>query len=98
MKGPYGLLDESRFKALERFYTQELNNAFVVRSGVKAEAAFVLPKDFGSGLRNQQDIVWGLWSPSPENQTIWPKLQDALSTYGQKLDIVYDDPAHAATE
>jgi hypothetical protein len=94
MQGPYGTLTEDHFQALQRFWTEEVNNAGVIRGQTKADTAFVLPKDFGSGLRNQQDIVWGLWSPSPENQTIWPKIQDAISTYGQKLDIVYDDPAY----
>lgn len=98
MQGPYGTLTDDHFQALQRFWTDEVNNDSVIHGQVKVDTAFVLPKDFGSGLRNQQDIVWGLWTPSPENQTIWPKLQDALSIHGQKLDIVYDDPAYLATE
>jgi hypothetical protein len=91
MRGPEGTLQPEHFQALQRFWTEEVNNPNVTRGQVKADTAFVLPKDYGSALRNQQDIVWGLWTPTQENQQIWPKLQNALTTYGQKLDIVYDD-------
>ena len=94
MTGPYGTLKDEHFQALERFWRDVVQNPFESHGSVKAEAAFVLPKDFGSGLRNQQDIVWGLWHPTQENQTVWLRLQDALPNHGQKLDIVYDDPAH----
>ncbi len=94
MQGPYGTLTQDHFDALQRFWTDEINNPNVIRGQVKGEAAFILPQNFGSGLRNQQDIVWGFWAPTPEEQQIWIQLQNALATYGQKLDIVYSDLAH----
>ena len=94
MQGPYGILQDEHFQALQRFWTDEVNNASVTRGQVKADTAFVLPNDYGSGLRNQQDTVWGFWSPTQQEQQIWLQLQNALATYGQKLDIVYNDPAH----
>ncbi len=98
MQGPYGTLTDDHFQALQRFWTDEVNNASVTRGQVNANAAFVLPNDFGSGLRRQDDIVWGFWSPTQDQQQIWIQLQNALATHGQKLDIVYSDPAHPATE
>ena len=97
MKGPYGILNDDHFQALQRFWKDEVKNASVTRGQVKADAAFVLPSNFGSGLRKQQDIVWGLWAPTQQEQQIWLQLQNALSTYGQKLDIIYSDSALPTT-
>ena len=94
MTAPYGTLLEEHFQALRRFWNEVVQSPFVTHGNIKAEAAFVLPKDFGSGLRNQQDIVWGLWQPTQENQTVWLRLQNVLANHGLKLDIVYDDPTH----
>lgn len=96
MQGPYGTLTDDHFDALQRFWNDEVNNPNVTRGQVKADTAFVLPQNFGSGLRNQQDIVWGFWAPTQEEQQVWLQLQNALATYGQKLDIVYNDSAHPA--
>ena len=97
MKGPYGTLTDDHFQALQRFWTDEVNNANVTRGQVKADAAFVLPNDFGSGLRRQDDIVWGLWTPTQEQQQVWLQLQNAFATHGQKLDVIYSDPTHPVT-
>jgi hypothetical protein len=97
MKGPYGTLTDDHFQALQRFWTDEVNNPNVARGQVKADAAFVLPNDFGSGLRKQDDIVWGLWAPTQQEQQIWLQLQAALATHGQKIDFIYSDPDHPAS-
>ena len=97
MQGPYGTLQQQHFDALQRFWTSEVNNASVTRGQVKADAAFVLLNDYGSGLRSQKDTVWGFWSPTQHEQQIWLQLQNAVKTYGEKLDIVYSDPTHTAT-
>ncbi len=98
MQGAYGTLQDEHFQALQRFWTDEVNNPNVIRGQVKADTAFVLPNDFGSGLRKQQDIVWGLWQPTQQEQQVWLQLQNALATYGQKLDIVYYDSVHPASD
>ena len=94
MTGSYGTLQPEHFQALERFWNQDVQNPNVTRGEVKAEAAFVLPKNYGWGMRKPDDIVWGLWQPPAEYQQIWPKLQELLAIYGEKLDIVYDDPTY----
>lgn len=94
MQGPYGLLDQPRFDALERFYKDELNSAFVVHDTVNADTAFVLPHNYGSGLRNQGDNVWGMWAANETDNQIWQHLQDALAIHGEKLDIIYEDSAY----
>ncbi|MCW4000883.1 MAG: hypothetical protein NWE93_11650 [Candidatus Bathyarchaeota archaeon] len=98
MTGPYGTLQEEHFGALERFWRDVVQNPLVGYGSVKAEAAFVLPKNCGWGLRNIDDTVWGLWTPSEEYRQFWPRLQDALAKHGGRLDIIYDDPAYPFTD
>ena len=94
MTGPYGTLQEQHFQALERFWNDVVQNASVVHGGIKAEAALVLPRNYGWGMRNPSDTIWGLWSTNSTSQQIWTQLQSKLAQYGSKLDIVYDDPAY----
>ena len=98
MKGAYGILTDDHFQALQRFWKDEVNNASITRGQVKADTAFVLPKDFGSGLRKQDDVVWGLWQPTQQEQQIYLQLQSALATHGQELDVIYSDPNHQVIE
>ncbi len=94
MTGPYGILQKEHFDALERFWRDVVQNPFVWHGTTKAEAALVLPKDYGWGMRNPDDTIWGLWSPDNTSQQIWTQLQSKLQQHGSKLDIVYDDPAY----
>ena len=92
MSGPYGTLKDEHFQALERFWNDVVNNPSVTQGGVKAEAVLVLPADYGWGMRRPDDTIWGLWKADNVSQQIWTQLQTKLEQYGQKLDIVYDDP------
>jgi hypothetical protein len=94
MSGPYGTLQEEHFQALERFWNQVVQNPNVVHGGVKAEAALVLPQNYGWGMRNPTDKIWGIWNANSTSQQIWIQLQSKLAQYGLKLDIVFDDPAY----
>ena len=98
MKEAYGILTDDHFQALQRFWKDEVNNPNVTRGQVQADTAFVLPKDFGSGLRKQDDIVWGLWQPTQQEQQIYLQLQNALAKHGQKLDVIYGDPNYQISE
>ncbi len=93
MTGPYGTLQEEHFQALERFWNDVVQNPLYARGSAKAEAALVLPADYGWGMRTPNDTIWGLWQPDGNSGQVWTQLQDKLDQYGQKLDIVYDDPA-----
>ena len=94
MNGAYGTLQEEHFQALERFWNEVVQNPNVVQGGIKAEAALVLPRNYGWGMRNPNDTIWGLWNTNSTSEQIWTQLQDKLAQYGSKLDIVYDDPAY----
>jgi hypothetical protein len=94
MEGPYGTLKDEHFDALQRFWNDVVQNPWVAHGGVKAEAAFVLPKNYGWGLRRVDDSVWGLWEPNATAQQAWLLLQDAVAKHGLRLDIVFDDSAY----
>ncbi|MGD6806951.1 MAG: hypothetical protein ACQCN4_08340 [Candidatus Bathyarchaeia archaeon] len=92
MNGPYGTLQDEHFAALQRFWT-DVNSQNIKHEEVKADVAFMLPSGYGSGLRRQDDVVWGLWAANETDNQIWLNLQNALSKYGEKLNIVYEDSA-----
>jgi hypothetical protein len=96
MNGTYGTLQDEHFAALQRFWSEVVQNSSVTRGAVKAEAALVLPKDYGWGLRHPSDSIWGIWQPDNKSQQVWTILQAGLAKYGTKLDVVYDDSAFPA--
>ncbi|XHH10097.1 MAG: hypothetical protein ACFCUE_05550 [Candidatus Bathyarchaeia archaeon] len=87
-----GLLQAEHFEAMEKFWNDIVLNPQKTNN-VSAEAAFVLPNSYGSGMRYATDKIWGLWNTTSTSHQIWTQLQSILEQYGQKLDIVYDDPA-----
>lgn len=86
------LLQKEHFDAMEKFWNEVVQNPQKTNN-VTTETAFVLPNSYGSGLRHQNDGVWGLWNQTSTSQQIWNQLQNRLEQYGSKIDIVYDDPA-----
>jgi hypothetical protein len=97
MSGPYGTLQEEHFQALERFWNQVVQNPTVIHGGVKAEAALVLPKNYGWGMRNPNDKIWGIWNTNSTSEQIWAQLESKIDQYGLKLDIIYEDSNYLTT-
>lgn len=87
----YGILTEEHFEAMKKFWN-------LIRSPrkmfwkVKGEVAFVLPKDYGWGMRSPEDKIWGLWPPDDLSPKIWNNMNKLIEKYGLKLDIIYNDP------
>ena len=88
-----GLLQKQQFAALQKFWKDIVQN-HQVTNNVMGKAALVLPSDYGWGMRNQNDTIWGMWQPDNESQQVWNAVQTSLHKYGSKLDIIYDDPAY----
>jgi hypothetical protein len=88
-----GAMRDEHFDALERFWNEVAKNPAVFHGGVEAEAALVLPRNYGWGMRNPYDRIWGLWGPDEKSPQIWNISRQLLAEYGTRLDIVYDDPA-----
>jgi len=89
---PYGTLKDEHFEALERLWDKVEQNPRKM-SECQAEAAFVLPRNYGWGMRHPEDRIWGFWGPDEKSPQIWENSRKLLSQYGTRLDIVYDDPA-----
>lgn len=93
----YGIMTDEHFDALERFWNDVMKNSEVIHASIEAEAALVLPKNYGWGMRHQEDRIWGWWGPDNKSQQIWTISRQLLTQYGTHLDIVYDDPAFPVT-
>lgn len=84
---PYGILTDAHFAALAKFWSNIQNLNVNNQPG----AVLVLPHDYGWGMRNPQDRIWGLWAPDSTSGQIWGTTQKLVTQYGTGLDIVYDD-------
>ena len=91
MEGPYGTLQDEHFVALERFWNEVVQSSEVKQGSVEAEAVLVLPEDYGWGMRDLNDKIWGLWGPDEKSPQIWAISRTLLEQYGLCLDIVYED-------
>ena len=92
----YGSLTDEHFKAIETFWNRMQNNP---RYGVKsAEVAVVLPKDYGWGMRQANDNIWGLWPADDLAPLIGKQIASLIDEYGFNVDIIYDDPQFNYTE
>ena len=57
-----GLLQGEHFAALQKFWSDIVQNPRETNN-VTAQAALVLPNNYGWGMRSQNDNIWGLWQP-----------------------------------
>ena len=72
---PYGALTDEHFKVMEEFWNQMHNSP---RNNLaKADVAVVLPKDYGWGMRQANDRIWGLW----EADALAPQIGDKSSFF-----------------
>lgn len=88
---PYGILTKEHFTAMQKFwqYVCKHPEDYGKTGG---QVAFVLPRDYGWGMRSPDDKIWGLWSADELSPIIWENMNNLIEKYGIKLDIVYDDP------
>ena len=88
---PYGILLEEHFTALENFWNYKLKNPKDYGKN-QGNIAFVLPKDYGWGMRFPGDKIWGLWEADKLSSVIWEKMNKLIEQYSTQLDIIYEDP------
>jgi hypothetical protein len=94
--GAYGTLTNDQFNALQRFWNDITTKKFADLSAPLA--ALVLPKNFGWGMRNPNDTIWGFWTTDNRTQEVAVITSKLLSYYGASLDIVYEDQAYPVTK
>ena len=88
----YGVMGNDQFLALQRFWNDIHDTNYLDLSG--PNAVLVLPKNYGWGMRNPNDTIWGFWPADDKSQQIGTAISTLLTEYGVTLDIVYDDPAY----
>jgi hypothetical protein len=89
---PYGVLNEEHFEAMKEFDQYTKAHPRNVEERVDGRVALVLPKDYGWGLRHQEDKIWGVWNaPDDKSPLIWENMNKLTQKYGLELDIVFDD-------
>jgi hypothetical protein len=97
---PYGLLTEQHFDALQRLWNTVMNSSQSASNMdySQAQAALVLPRNYGSGLRNPTDRIWGFWGPDENSAQVLNITRTLVWMYGTRIDIVYDAPAFHVTD
>jgi hypothetical protein len=90
----YGVLTDEHFAALERFWNDVVSNPnrLCLPDLSEAQAALVLPRNYGWGMRSINDRIW-YWGPDYWSPQIWNVSRTLLANYVLRLDIVYDDAA-----
>jgi hypothetical protein len=86
---PYGLLTEEHFDAIKQFNEYIKEKKRNQTSNIQ-RIAYVLPENYGWGLRNPKDKIWGVWETDNKSQTIWNRLTDMIKEYGTTFDIVFE--------
>ena len=87
----YGALKDEHFLAMQQFWNHIHafpRNIFGTTDG---KVAFVLPKNYGWGMRRPDDKIWGLWPSDALSPIIWDNLARLTEKHGLNLDIIYDD-------
>ncbi|UCD26619.1 MAG: hypothetical protein JSV75_00295 [Candidatus Bathyarchaeota archaeon] len=85
----YGILKQEHFEALERFWHEIQTNSHCNPNS--AHTVLVLPKNYGWGMRNPNDTIWGLWGADENSLQIWNVSRTLLTRYAPYIDIVYED-------
>jgi hypothetical protein len=89
--GPYGLLTEEHFTAIRRFKDFVSINPQNKTSNLQ-KLAYVLPENYGWGLRSATDNIWGVWKADYKSTEIWSALNNLVKEHGYDFDIVYASP------
>jgi hypothetical protein len=90
-----GILTEEHFSAMEQFWND--TNSFP-RKMETAKVAYVLPRDYGWGMRHLNDKIWGIWNADEKSPMIWENINKLETKYGIKLDIIYENPQYKPEE
>ncbi len=89
---PYGVLTEAHFADMQRFWQDiTVGNVWSLDSH---RAVLVLPENFGWGMRNPTDTIWGFWLTDNRTTEVAVATCTLLERYGTSLDIIYEDPAY----
>lgn len=88
---PYGTMRNEHFQALESFWNDVVQNPSVKQGSIAADSLLVLPKNYGWGMRWENDRIWGIFNANETTQKLWNLKQSALIDNDLKIDIVYEN-------
>ena len=88
--GFYGTLTEEHFDALKKFWEYSHSNPQNFGS-TKVNIAYILPEDYGFGLRSAEDTIWGLFPADELSSKVWDDVNKLISKYGAEFDILCDE-------
>jgi hypothetical protein len=86
-RGSYGTLTDDHLAAIQRFWNDITTKQYTDLSS--PQGVLVLPKNFGWGLRNPNDTMWGFWLADNRTNQVAVVTAMCLYYYGVNLDIVY---------
>jgi hypothetical protein len=86
-----GILTDEHFSAIKQFWDNIHSSTQNSFGKSKGQVAFVLPTNYGWGMRHINDRMWGLWDAPNNSSQIWDNLNKLTDKYGLTLDIVYED-------
>jgi hypothetical protein len=89
--GSYGILADEHFSMLQKFWSTLHSDPASFGSN-PAQAAYIVPKDYGFGFRYATDRIWGLFPSDLQSAKIYGDVQTLTSRYGAGFDILYDEP------
>ena len=89
--GTNGLITQEHLEALNKFKSYVSKTPQDTSSNTQ-RVAYVLPSNYGWGLRNPNDNIWGVWSADNQSQQIWNGVNNMLQQYNSTFDIVYQSP------
>jgi hypothetical protein len=88
----YGILEEQHFTAMNTFWDMTRSPHEDPLEKVEGEVAFVLPKDYGWGMRRSDDSIWlPKWDSDDLSPLIWENMNKMIEKHDLRLDIIYND-------
>jgi hypothetical protein len=87
----YGILTDEHFLVMKQFWNY-ITSSSRETERIAAQVAYVLPQDYGWGMRSPDDKIWGIWDADAKAPIIWENVNKLVTKYGLKLDIIYGDP------
>jgi hypothetical protein len=83
------ILTGAHYNAIKDFWQYAKDHPRPVTSA-NERVAYVLPAGYGYGFRGPTDSIWGLWPADSFSTQLSISISNALSQYGENLDIVYN--------
>jgi len=88
----YGILEEQHFTAMKTFWDLTRSTQKDPLEKVEGEVAFILPKDYGWGMRRSDDTIWlPKWGSDDLSPLILENMNKMIEKYDLRLDIIYND-------